>query len=175
MGDYAIILEKFGEVELYNYVNLSEDDKTLVLNMRNHPEIKKWMYNQTNIVKKEHIKFIKFLESSVDRRYFLVKHKSKIIGSINFSEINLHDSAEFGIYTNPFLQFQGAGSLLESAASEYAFSELNLKKIKLEVFSDNKKAINFYNKCGYEFINVKKFNNQNTMCMEKMRSIEGLQ
>ena len=175
MSDYAIILEKFGEVELYNYVNLSEDDKTLVLNMRNHPEIKKWMYNQTNIVKKEHIKFIKFLESSVDRRYFLVKHKSKIIGSINFSEINLHDSAEFGIYTNPFLQFQGAGSLLESAASEYVFSELKLKKIKLEVFSDNKKAINFYNKCGYEFINVKKFNNQNTMCMEKMRSIEGLQ
>jgi len=169
MTDYKVILEEFGEVNLCNYVNLNEKDKILALNMRNHPEINRWMYNQDSIPKATHCEFIKSLENKIDRRYFLVKKKENIIGSINFSEINLYNSVEFGIYMNPFLQQKGAGKLLESAASEYAFIELNVKKIKLEVFSDNERAIHFYNKCGFEPIDTKKVNHQNIICMEKMK------
>ena len=169
MTDYKIILEEFGEVNLCNYVNLNEKDKILALSMRNHPEINRWMYNQDSIPKATHCEFIKNLENKIDRRYFLVKKKENIIGSINFSEINLYNSVEFGIYTNPFLQHKGAGKLLESAASEYAFIELNVKKIKLEVFSDNERAIHFYNKCGFKLIDTKKVNYQNIICMEKMK------
>jgi UDP-2,4-diacetamido-2,4,6-trideoxy-beta-L-altropyranose hydrolase/UDP-4-amino-4,6-dideoxy-N-acetyl-beta-L-altrosamine N-acetyltransferase len=169
MADYKIILEKFGEVDLCNYVNLNENDKMLALSMRNHPEINKWMYSQDRIQNATHCEFIKSLESKIDRRYFLVKQKNNIIGSINFSEINLHNSVEFGIYNNPFVQLKGAGMLLESAASEYAFIELDVKKIKLEVFSDNERAIHFYNKCGFELIDSKKVNHKNIMCMEKIK------
>ena len=169
MSDYTIILDKFGEIELHNYVNLSTDDKALVLDMRNHPQVKKWMHNQDNISNTTHFKFLESLESNLDRRYFLVKQKNNIIGSINFSEINLYNSVEFGIYTNPFLQLKGAGRMLESAASQYAFIELGVKKIKLEVYSDNERAVYFYNKCGFELIEIKKVNHQNIMCMEKMK------
>jgi len=169
MTDYKIILEEFGEVNLCNYVNLNENDKMLALSMRNHPEINKWMHNQDSIPNATHCEFIKSLENKIDRRYFLVKQKDNIIGSINFSEINLYNSTEFGIYTNPFVQLKGAGRLLESAASEYAFIELDVKKIKLEVFSNNERAIHFYNKCGFELIDTKKVNHQNIMCMEKMK------
>jgi diamine N-acetyltransferase len=105
-------------------------------------------------------------------RYFLVKQKNNIIGSINFSEINFYNSVEFGIYSNPFLQLKGAGRLLESAASQYAFIELSVKKIKLEVCSDNERAVHFYNKCGFELIEIKKVNHQNIMYMEKMKVLE---
>ena len=169
MTDYKIFLEEFGAVNLCNYVNLNEKDKILALSMRNHPEINRWMYNQDSIPKATHCEFIKSLENKIDRRYFLVKKKENIIGSINFSEINLYNSVEFGIYTNPFLQHQDAGKLLESAASEYAFIELNVKKIKLEVFSDNERAISFYNKCGFKLIDTKKVNHQNIICMEKTK------
>ncbi len=169
MTDYKIILEKFGEFELHNYVNLSADDKVLVLDMRNHSEIKKWMYSQDSISKKDHFKFIKSLENKIDQRYFLVKQKNNVIGSINFSEINLYSSAELGIYTNPFLQLRGSGRLIEAVASQYAFIELNVNKIKLEVFSDNEKAIYFYNKCGFKFIDTKKVNHKSVLCMEKMK------
>ena len=172
MTDYKIILEEFGEVDLCNYINLNENDKVLALSMRNHPEIKKWMHNQDSIPNATHCEFIKNLENKIDRRYFLVKQKNNIIGSINFSEINLYNSVEFGIYTNPFLQLKGAGRLLESAASQYAFIELNVKIIKLEVFSDNERAIHFYNKCGFELIDTKKVNHQNIMYMEKMKVLE---
>ena len=172
MTDYKIILEEFGEIELCNYVNLNKNDKMLVLSMRNHPEIKKWMHNQDNISNVTHFEFITSLESKMDRRYFLVKQNNNIMGSINFSEIGLYSSVEFGIYTNPFLQLRGTGRLLETVASHYAFIELNVNKIKLEVFSNNERAIHFYNKCGFEFINTKSVNHQDIMRMEKMKILE---
>jgi UDP-2,4-diacetamido-2,4,6-trideoxy-beta-L-altropyranose hydrolase/UDP-4-amino-4,6-dideoxy-N-acetyl-beta-L-altrosamine N-acetyltransferase len=169
MADYKVILQKLGEIDLCNYVNLNKNDKALVLSMRNHPEIKKWMHNQDSISDKIHFKFIESLEGQADRRYFLVKQKNNIIGSINFSEINFENSVNFGIYTNPFVQIKGAGRLLESAASQYAFIELGVKKIKLEVYSDNERAINFYKKCGFNLIDTKKVNHQGIMCMEKIQ------
>ena len=140
--------------------------------MRNHPEIKKWMHNKDNISNTTHFEFIKSLENKMDRRYFLVKHNNNIMGSINFSEIDLYNSVEFGIYTNPFLQLRGVGRLLDAAISHYAFIELNVNKIKLEVFSNNERAIHFYSKCGFEFINTKSVNHQDIMHMEKMKILE---
>jgi len=169
MTDHKILLEEFGEVELCNYTNLNKVDKMLALSMRNHPEINKWMHNQDSIPKTTHFEFIKSLEGKMNLRYFLVKRKNNIIGSINFSEINLYNSVEFGIYTNPFLQLKGAGRMLESVASQYAFIELGVKKIKLEVYSDNKRAVYFYNKCGFELIEIKKVNHKSVMYMEKMK------
>lgn len=172
MTNYKMSLDQFGEVEMCNYVNLKKSEKTLILSMRNHPKIKKWMYNQSSILEKDHFLFIESLKERIDRRYFLVKHKNHIIGSINFSEIDLYNSVEFGIYTNPFLKLKNAGGILESAASQYAFAVLNVNKIKLEVFSDNKRAINFYNKRGFKFINIKKVNQKDIVCMEKHKRTE---
>ncbi len=169
MTDRKIFLEEFGEVDLCNYVNLNENDKLQALNMRNHPQIKKWMYGRDSISEENHFGFIKNLEVDMERRYFLVKQKDNIIGSINFSKINFENSVELGIYTNPFLQLKGAGKILESAASQYAFIELDVEKIKLEVFPGNERAIRFYNKCGFKFIDTKKINQKNIMCMEKIK------
>jgi len=167
--NYKMILKDFDEVNLCNYVNLNENDKIQALNMRNHPEIKKWMHNQDRISEEDHFGFINNLEIDIEKRYFLVKQKGNIIGSINFSKINFDNSVELGIFTNPFLQLKGLGRLLESAASQYVFAELGVRKIKLEVFLGNERAIRFYNKCGFEFIGTKKTNHQNIMCMEKMK------
>ena len=169
MTDYTIPLTELSEVTLCNYVNLNENDKMEVLKMRNHPQIRKWMHNQDNISGSTHHEFIKSLENKIDKRYFLVKQKKKIIGSINLSEIDLPNSVNFGIYANPFLQIKGAGKILELALSQYAFIELNVKKIKLEVYSDNERAINFYKKCGFNVIDTKKVNHQSIMRMEKIQ------
>ena len=173
MTNYKILFENFGEVELCNYVNLNADDKILALNMRNHPQIKKWMYNQNNISKTSHFEFIKNLENDIEQRYFLVKQQKNIIGSINFSQINLHNSVEFGLYTNPFKSLKSAGKILEAAAIHYAFRELDVNKLKLKVFTDNERAINFYKKCGFKLIDTRKVNNKDILCMEKRKILEG--
>jgi UDP-4-amino-4,6-dideoxy-N-acetyl-beta-L-altrosamine N-acetyltransferase len=171
MTNYKIVLEDFGKVELHNYVNLNTDDKILALDMRNHPQIKKWMYNQNDISKKSHFDFIQTLESDAKRRYFLVKQHKNIIGSINFSQIDLYNSVEFGIYTNPFESLKGSGAILEAVATHYAFRELGVNKLKLEVLSDNERAINFYKKCGFELIDTRKVNNKYILYMEKNKDI----
>ncbi len=165
--DYKMIIENIGEVTLCNYANLNIYDKNLVLDMRNHPEIKKWMRNQYDISKESHLSFIQNLQSNIDQRYFLVKLNQKVVGSINFSQINFHNSLEFGLYTNPFEQLKGKGSILEAAASYYAFEELSVKKIKLKVFSCNERAINFYQKHGFEKLTLEKVDDNKMLYMQK--------
>ena len=167
LTDYKISIEDVGEVTLCNYANLNLYDKKLVLDMRNHPEIKKWMKNQCDISKESHLSFIQNLQSNIDQRYFLVKLNYKVIGSINFSQIDLHNSLEFGLYTNPLENLKGKGRILEAAASHYAFEELSVKKIKLKVFSCNERAINFYQKYGFEKLTIEKVDDKKMLYMQK--------
>jgi len=168
--DLKIDLDEFGEVKLENYVNTSKNDQTLTLKMRNHSEVRKFMFNQKEISEDSHMKFIQTLAERTDIRYFLVKRNQKVIGSINFSQINLHNSVEFGIYTNPFEKKNIAGRILEAAAIHYAFYELGVRKIKLKVLANNDRAINFYKKSGFELINMKKINKKDVFCMEKINN-----
>jgi UDP-2,4-diacetamido-2,4,6-trideoxy-beta-L-altropyranose hydrolase len=170
LTDLKIELNEFGEISLESYANISEADKVLTLNMRNHSEVKKFMFNKKEIPKNEHINFIQKLADRTDIRYFLIKQNTKVIGSINFTQINLYNSVEFGIYTNPFEDNKNAGKILESVASNYAFNELGVKKILLKVLNDNKRAINFYKKSGFRFINNKKDIEKDFSCMEKLNT-----
>jgi UDP-4-amino-4,6-dideoxy-N-acetyl-beta-L-altrosamine N-acetyltransferase len=165
-----MLLKDFNEIELCNYTNLDQDDVCLALEMRNHEEIRSWMYNQKHISLPEHLSFIDKLGTKTKTRYFLVKQKGHVIGSINFSKIKYGNSADFGIYANPLSQLKGLGKVLEEAGCEYAFKELGVVKINLEVLESNKKAIDFYTRCGYEFVNKTIINDQNVICMKKQKS-----
>jgi RimJ/RimL family protein N-acetyltransferase len=104
-----------------------------------------------------------------------VGRQQKIVGSINFSQIGLHNFVEFGLYTNSFEQLKGAGRILEAVAISYAFRELSVSKLKLEVFSNNEREINFYKKCGFKLTDMKKVNNKDILHMEKRKIVESRQ
>ena len=129
--------------------------------------INKWMHNSSDISKNTHLAFINRLKGDMSRFYFLVKRQGKIIGSINFTDIVRPHYVELGIYTNPFDQLKGSGNVLEAAANYFAFEELRVNKLRLEVFSNNKRAINFYNISGYKLIETKIVNDREIFCMEK--------
>lgn len=167
MTDYQIYSDKFGEVNLINYINLSLQDKKNVLDMRNHENISKWMYNQSKIPLNTHIDFIDGLEKQTNLRYFIVKQNEKLIGAINFSKIIFGKSANFGIFVNPFEKIRGSGKILEYAGTQYAYSVLGVKKIDLEVFSENDKAVNFYLKSGFEVIKKITKESKNIIQMQK--------
>jgi UDP-4-amino-4,6-dideoxy-N-acetyl-beta-L-altrosamine N-acetyltransferase len=165
-----INLDKFGKVKMHNYINLTPDDKSIVLDMRNHPDIKIWMHNQSNISKKSHFDFIRGLKSDTTRCYFLIKQQQQILGSINFSNISQYNNfVEFGLYANPFQSLKGSGRLLEAVATYYAYDKIGVQKLNIEVYSDNERAINFYNKCGFKLIKIKNINNKKIFCMEKKK------
>ena len=45
-----------------------------------------------------------------------------------------------------------------------------LKKIKLEVLSNNKRAINLYQKSGYREAGIRNINNKRVVCMQRIKN-----
>tara|TARA_B110001469_G_scaffold121008_1_gene130100 strand:- start:224 stop:1108 length:885 start_codon:yes stop_codon:yes gene_type:complete len=166
-----IQLQELGEVELISYVNLNISDQAFVLKMRNDASVKRWMYSQRDISKKEHNDFIKKLNGNKEIHYFLVKSRDIIVGSINFSDIVLNDSLHFGLYTNPFAELKQAGRILEAVGNYYAYVKFGIGTVKLEVFSDNTRAINFYKKCGFRFVGLNRYQDKEIFLMEKSRDL----
>ncbi|ADN08186.1 UDP-4-amino-4,6-dideoxy-N-acetyl-beta-L-altrosamine N-acetyltransferase [Sulfurimonas autotrophica] len=158
---------KINGATLINFIELNEDTQLKILTWRNHPTIKKWMYTDDNILLDNHLNFISSLKSTKDKQYFVVDKDEQQIGVIYFTNIDTNKKeCEFGLYANPFEKIAGVGSILEKLCIEYAFDILKLKKLKLEVFSNNKKALNLYKKFNFKEIGKKIVNNKDVICME---------
>jgi len=124
-----------------NFVDLNLNEQKEVLSWRNHPEIRKWMYNKKEISLKEHLNFIETLKKDKHRLYFKVDD----LGVINY-KIN-NKNAEIGLHKNP--NKKNVGKILMEKLINYGFNKLNLSKLILYVYEDNLKAINLYKKFGF--------------------------
>ena len=133
------------KMKLTKFQDLSLEEKKEVLKWRNHPDIRKWMFDKNEISLQNHLNFIKNMPKN---KIYL---KAGDLGVINFKIIN--DTAELGIHKNP--DKKRVGNILLKTAIEYAFNELNAKKIILYVFENNFKAINLYKKFGFKEIDKK--------------------
>ncbi|MDA3886293.1 MAG: UDP-2,4-diacetamido-2,4,6-trideoxy-beta-L-altropyranose hydrolase [Candidatus Delongbacteria bacterium] len=153
------------KTELINFIDLSIDEKKMVLMWRNDPNIRKWMFAQEIISLNDHLNYIDSLEEKEDRTYFLVKKASQAIGVIDFTNIdNKNKRTEFGIYSNP--EIKGVGNSLMNSIIDYAFNKLKINTLVSEVFDSNNAAISLYIRYSFEEIEVKKVNGQSIVCME---------
>lgn len=158
-------------IELIDYCDLSKAESNLVLSMRNHPEIRKWMYNTNEIEADGHQAFIQSLINDDSRVYFLVKQNEEPIGTINFVRINRHKlQSEFGLYANPFVSIPGIGRVLEEVSLYYAFEKLKLNCLKLEVYAENKHVVNLHKKYKFSLTNVQQKHGRDVICMELEKS-----
>ena len=133
------------KMKLKKFQDLSLKEKKEVLNWRNHPDIRKWMIDRNEISLKNHLNFI---ENIPKNKIYL---KVEDLGVINFKILN--KKVELGLHKNP--NKNKVGNDLLKTAIDYAFNELNAKKIILYVFENNLKAINLYKKFGFREIDKK--------------------
>lgn len=93
----------YGNFHFKNYVNLTLDDKTKVLEWRNDESIRKWMYDKDVIELDNHLSYVESLKNRTDRAYWLVTDlKDDAIGSVNVTDLDeVSDSGELGYYTRP--------------------------------------------------------------------------
>ena len=133
------------EVDLINFVDLTLEEKKMVLAWRNHESIKKWMLDVGNITLKNHLKFISSLSMSKTKEYMVVKKDANYIGVVDFTDIDFTKRcADIGLYANPLEKIKGAGSLLLEAGMKYAFEVLKLKTLKFSFKIQN--SIIFHNR-----------------------------
>ena len=157
----------FGSIILKQLFELTDSEKEMILEWRNNNNIRKWMYRTELISKKTHFQFVNDLKLDKYNKYFLVKQDKINIGVIYFNNIDVKNKvADFGLYVNPDIKVSGIGSILEKVCIEYAFDKLKIETLKLEVFSDNLKAINLYKKFMFKETDKKLENNKEVICME---------
>ena len=151
-------------VSLVNFINLTLEEKKMVLSWRNHPKTRRWMHNQDEIKLKDHLNFIQSLQSQKDKIYFLVKKEQEYIGVISFTQLVTKKTVHMGIYSNP--NTKGNGALLLSKIIDYSFSTLKVQKLFSEVFIENKRAYTLYESFGFTPISQKTVNSKTVICME---------
>lgn len=75
----------------------------------------------------------------------------KFIGSLALFDINWHHRfARIGISIGKPYQGKGYGTDAIRVLADFAFQQMNLRKIKLTVFAFNRRAIRAYQKCGFQ-------------------------
>ncbi len=152
-------------IKLLNFIDLKLEEKEMILKWRNHPEIRKWMYNQDEIKLEEHLNFIDSLKLRKDKLYFLVKKEDEFIGVIDFLDLDKKEIF-YGIYSNPNSKIMGVGRILNEISIDFAFNSLKAHKLKLEVFEDNIQVRNLYKKYKFRETSQKYVNNKKVICME---------
>ncbi|MFY4808225.1 UDP-4-amino-4,6-dideoxy-N-acetyl-beta-L-altrosamine N-acetyltransferase [Aliarcobacter butzleri] len=153
------------DIKLINFIDLSFEEKKMILEWRNNPNIQKWMYTQDEISLENHLKFIDSLKISKDKLYFLVQKNNENIGVINFTNLT-ENNIYFGLYANPVTKILGVGRILEEISIDFAFNTLKIKKLKLEVFEDNIQVRNLHKKYKFKENAEKFINNKKVICME---------
>ena len=152
-------------IKLLNFIDLKLEEKEMILKWRNHPEIRKWMYNQDEIKLEEHLNFIDSLKLRKDKLYFLVKKEDEFIGVIDFLDLDKKEIF-YGIYSNPNSKIMGVGRILNEISIDFAFNSLKAHKLKLELFEDNIQVRNLYKKYKFRETSQKYVNNKKVICME---------
>lgn len=150
-------------IQLKNFIDLTLEEKKMVLSWRNNPSIKSMMHNSFDITLENHLMFIESLKYKSDKKYFLVKENNTPVGVIDFIDIT-KEEAELGIYSNP--ELKGYGKILLEEICIYAFEVLKIKTLKAEVYASNTKAIKLYETFDFIKVNQKTIDDKEIIYME---------
>ncbi len=135
-------------IEMISFTDLTDEEKKMILQWRNHKDIRKWMFSKDVIEEDDHFKYINSLKDRDDRVYFLVKRDNEAVGVIDFTNIDaVKRSADIGLYAKPNLK--GIGRVLMDKIVDHGFNTLGLKKLYSKVYIDNGSAIKLYKKFGF--------------------------
>jgi len=137
-----------------NFIDLSYDEKLMVLKWRNDIRIRKKMHSSSIISLDNHLNFINNLSNDKEKKYFLIDD----IGVIYFNNIK-NNTAELGLYSNPEKYRVGKILLEEILSFDYDY-------FYLEVMEDNKKAIDLYTKYKFKKTDQKSINGKTIIYME---------
>lgn len=151
----GLIIEKkdylFGALQVIDFVNLSCDEREIVRRLRNHDDVRKWMYNEDPISEEEHGGFIESLKKDEKNYYWLVREWDNHLGVFSFNRVDFRNRRTFyGMYVNPFSKKRGIGSKIISCAKIICKDVFQMHSLRLEVFEENERAISFYLQHGLE-------------------------
>lgn len=134
---------------------LAEADLPLVLSWRNHPDIRRCMFNQHPIEMSEHQAW--FARASADPDTWLYVYESEGMprGFAKIVRIDGGQVADWGFYAAPDAP-KGTGSRLGRAVLAQAFDVLGLRKLCAQVLASNERSLEFHRRLGFRHEGVRR-------------------
>lgn len=128
---------------------MTEQDLGLVLEWRNHPEIRRCMYNRQLIAMEEHLNW--FERTSRRSRDHLLIYEAECVpaGFAKLCQTDCGLIAEWGFYAAPDAP-KGTGRRLGAAVLNYAFLDIGLHKVYGQVLGLNGRSIRFHRQLGFQ-------------------------
>jgi diamine N-acetyltransferase len=131
-----------------------ETDLPLLFQWINSPEIVQWSSHFKPIHFNNHLEWFKGISQEKTKLVFAMCYKNlnNLIGLVQLIDLHLSfQSAELVIKICPQeYRSQGFGREAILLVLQYGWKELNLHRIWLRVFGDNRRAIASYKACGFK-------------------------
>jgi len=165
---FRMLEEKIRNVPLDTTIDfpaMDESQKRRVLEWRNDPKVRKWMYNRSTISLEDHYRWIDQLRCQETRRYWLVQREESDIGIIDLVDIDpISKRADIGLYADPKRRGEGVFLMLTLMKK---VEEIGLKTLRAEVFAENLRAIRLYRFFGFEEQSLKRVDGREIIVMER--------
>jgi UDP-4-amino-4,6-dideoxy-N-acetyl-beta-L-altrosamine N-acetyltransferase len=127
---------------------MSEQDLSLVLAWRNHPDIRSLMRSQAVISNEEHLAWFARTSGDSSVHLLIFEVDDRPLGFAKLSLIEGSPVAEWGFYAAPDAP-RGTGVQLGVAVLNFAFNELGLHKVCGQVLAFNERSLRFHRKLGF--------------------------
>lgn len=128
---------------------IREDEVELMLEWRNAPEVRMYMYNRNEIPRQTHLDWWERTKQRDDCQYFMYEDNRTPLGIVAFTGINRkHANSSWAFYAATNAP-RGTGSQMEFLALDHAFGTLDLHKLHCEVLSSNHAVVRLHKKFGF--------------------------
>ena len=134
-------LQKKDANQMLCCLNDSDNMKYLTIGQR------KWLLDDC-------LRFIgKAKKDALNKHFAIIDDNNEWIGTISLKNIDsINKKAEFAIITDNAVHGKGYAKEATKELLLYAFQDLSLHKVYLNVISKNIRAIQFYKKCGFNYV-----------------------
>lgn len=128
---------------------LTEGDLRPILNWRNHPSIRRVMFNADEISFEMHCAWFDRSSQDPTRRLLIVEADNAPLGFVQFTGVEKGGVSDWGLYVRPDAP-KGSGRRLGHTALEHAFSTLELHKVCGQAIAFNEASIRLHLRLGFQ-------------------------
>jgi UDP-4-amino-4,6-dideoxy-N-acetyl-beta-L-altrosamine N-acetyltransferase len=125
-----------------------EADLEQVLEWRNHPTVRRYMYSTHEIRTDEHRVWFVNANNNPALALLIYEQDGKSQGFVNITRTRSPEVADWGFYLAPGAP-KGSGVELGKQALNYAFARLNLHKVCGQAIRFNTRSIAFHKRLGF--------------------------